>query len=194
MHTQVIYLVDASVYVFRAYYSLPPDMRDADSNPVHALYGFARFLSDLIEHAKPQYIAVAFDASLSTSFTHQIYRPTRQTASPRRRTSCFCSSSAAGSSAPTSASPGTTVPNSKPTTSRHARGAQRNEGLRSTLVTRDRISRSSSVPAMCTGIRRQHPLSPRADRRGFGVAPDRYADYLALTGDSRRQHSRVCRE
>jgi DNA polymerase-1 len=69
----VIYLIDASVYVFRAYYSMPPDMVDSDGNPAHATFGFARFLGDLIERAKPHYMAVAFDESLTTSFRNQIY-------------------------------------------------------------------------------------------------------------------------
>ena len=54
----MIYLIDASVYIFRAYYSMPPDMQDRDGNPVHAVFGFARFLSDLIERAKPEYIEI----------------------------------------------------------------------------------------------------------------------------------------
>jgi len=33
------YLIDASVYVFRAYYSMPDDITDADGNPVNAFYG-----------------------------------------------------------------------------------------------------------------------------------------------------------
>src|SRR6187399_2454972 len=70
---RVIYLIDASVYVFRAYYSMPPDMTDRDGNPAHATFGFARFLGDLIERVKPQYMAVAFDESLTTSFRNQIY-------------------------------------------------------------------------------------------------------------------------
>ena len=69
----MIYLVDASVYVFRAYYSMPPDMADSDGNPTHALFGFARFLGDLIERAKPEYLAVAFDESLTSSFRNQFY-------------------------------------------------------------------------------------------------------------------------
>ena len=69
----MIYLIDASVYVFRAYYSMPPEMIDRDGNPAHATFGFARFLSDLIERVKPQYLAVAFDESLTTSFRNQIY-------------------------------------------------------------------------------------------------------------------------
>src|SRR5688572_9559906 len=70
---RVIYLIDASVYVFRAYYSMPPEMTDRDGNPAHATFGFARFLGDLIERAKPHYIAVAFDESLTTSFRNQLY-------------------------------------------------------------------------------------------------------------------------
>ena len=45
----MVYLVDASVYIFRAWYAQRPDQRDGDGNPTHALYGFARFLGDLIE-------------------------------------------------------------------------------------------------------------------------------------------------
>ena len=45
----VVYHVDASYFIFRAYHSMPPDMVDADGNATQALYGFARFLSDLLE-------------------------------------------------------------------------------------------------------------------------------------------------
>src|SRR4029078_4737465 len=72
-HPRVIYLIDASVYVFRAYYSMPPDMTDRDGNPAHATLGFPRFRVDLIERVKPPYMAVAFDESLTTSFRNQIY-------------------------------------------------------------------------------------------------------------------------
>jgi 5'-3' exonuclease, N-terminal resolvase-like domain len=101
----VIYLIDASVYVFRAYYSMPPDMTDRDGNPSHAVFGFARFLGDLVERAQPHYIAVAFDA-----------RHTRQIASPHPRISS-CSSSAARNSAGTPASPRSRTTSTRPTTS-----------------------------------------------------------------------------
>ena len=67
------YLIDASVYVFRAYYSMPDDMVDRDGNPVNALYGYCRFLGDFIEQVRPEHVAVAFDESLSTSFRNEIY-------------------------------------------------------------------------------------------------------------------------
>lgn len=78
----MVYLIDASVYVFRAYYALPPDLRDPDGNPVHALYGFARFLAELLERERPEYVAVAFDASLSTSFRNRIYAPYKANREP----------------------------------------------------------------------------------------------------------------
>jgi 5'-3' exonuclease len=67
------YLIDASVYVFRAYHSLPDDMVDGDGNPVNALYGFCRFIGDFVEQVRPEYLAVLFDESLTSSFRNAIY-------------------------------------------------------------------------------------------------------------------------
>ena len=67
------YLIDASVYVFRAYYSMPDDMVDDAGNPINALYGFCRFIGDFMEQVTPEYLAVAFDESLSSSFRTAIY-------------------------------------------------------------------------------------------------------------------------
>ena len=69
----VLYLVDASVFIFRAYYSVPTEVADPDGNPVNAVHGFARFLGDLLERESPQHIAVAFDESLEQSYRNEIY-------------------------------------------------------------------------------------------------------------------------
>jgi DNA polymerase I len=71
----VVYLIDASVYVFRAWHSMPPDIVDCDGNPTQALYGFARFLGDLLERRQPRYVAVLFDESHGSCFRHRIYPP-----------------------------------------------------------------------------------------------------------------------
>ena len=55
------YLIDASVYVFRAHFSMPDDMVDDEGNPINALYGYCRFLGDFMEQVKPEFIAVLFD-------------------------------------------------------------------------------------------------------------------------------------
>jgi 5'-3' exonuclease len=69
----VLYLVDASVFIFRAYYSVPLEFVDRDGNPVNAVHGFARFLGDLLERESPARIAVAFDESLEQSYRNEIY-------------------------------------------------------------------------------------------------------------------------
>ena len=67
------YLIDASVFIFRAWFSIPDTMTDERQNPVNAVYGFARFLSDFVEEHQPHFIAAAFDESLSKSFRNEIY-------------------------------------------------------------------------------------------------------------------------
>src|SRR3954470_260358 len=71
----MLHLIDASVFIFRAYYSVPIAVTDRDGQPVNALHGFARFLGELLERAHPEYIVVAFDESLATSFRNRIYPP-----------------------------------------------------------------------------------------------------------------------
>ena len=73
MAQPTIHLVDASVYVFRAYYSVAPEFTDHEEQPVHAVYGFLGFLLNLLEQARPTHVMVAFDQSLTTSFRNAIY-------------------------------------------------------------------------------------------------------------------------
>ena len=67
------HLVDGSLYVFRAWHSMPNEFFDSDGHPVNAVHGYARFLCELLERARPEHIAVAFDASLTSSFRNAIY-------------------------------------------------------------------------------------------------------------------------
>lgn len=67
------WLIDASVYIFRAWHSLPDDFSDADGHPVNAVHGFARFLLELLERQRPSHIAVAFDVALDSSFRNDLY-------------------------------------------------------------------------------------------------------------------------
>ena len=70
---QAAHLVDGSLYVFRAWHSMPDEFSDRDGHPVNAVHGFTRFLCELLEKARPGHIAVAFDASLTSSFRNAIY-------------------------------------------------------------------------------------------------------------------------
>lgn len=68
-----VYLIDASIYIFRAWHSVPDTLRNAAGMPVNALHGFAGFLGDFLEEARPEHVAVVFDTSLTTSFRNSIY-------------------------------------------------------------------------------------------------------------------------
>ena len=68
-----VYLIDASPYIFRAYFSLPDSIRTPAGEPVNAVYGFASFLLKLIADEAPSHLAATFDGSLTTSFRNDLY-------------------------------------------------------------------------------------------------------------------------
>lgn len=74
MSAERLYLVDASVYVFRAYHSMEPDWQDEDGWATHAVHGFSSFMFQLLEQITPSTaMAVCFDKALETSFRNEIY-------------------------------------------------------------------------------------------------------------------------
>src|SRR3546814_4533493 len=68
-----LHLVDASLYVFRAWHSMPDEFHDADGWPTNAVHGFARFLLELLERERPKHIVVAFDEALDSCFRNKPY-------------------------------------------------------------------------------------------------------------------------
>ena len=73
LHPRPLYLVDASLYVFRAWHSMPDEFQDAEGWPTNAVHGFARFLLDLLEKERPANIAIAFDEALDSCFRNRLY-------------------------------------------------------------------------------------------------------------------------
>jgi DNA polymerase I len=70
---KAVHLIDGSLYVFRAWHSMPDEFFDVNQNPINAVHGYTRFLCELLERVQPDHIAVAFDASLTSSFRNSIY-------------------------------------------------------------------------------------------------------------------------
>ncbi|SDZ75792.1 5'-3' exonuclease [Microbulbifer marinus] len=65
-------LVDASVYIFRYYFALPPNWTSRSGHSTEAVYGFSNFLLDLLGR-RPRHIACAFDESLGSCFRNELY-------------------------------------------------------------------------------------------------------------------------
>lgn len=180
-----VYLIDASYFIFRAYHSMPPDMTDPQGRPVNALYGFARFLCDLLEAERPLLLAVAFDESLSSSFRNRLYPPYKANREPapaelkeqfvRCRALCDVLGLAAYASAEYEADDiiGTLATRLRP------------RGYRVTIVTKDKdlaqlIRDDDCFWDYTAGERLSYAEIPQR----FGVRAERIADYLALTGDA----------
>lgn len=68
-----LFLVDASMYVFRAWFSMPNEFFDTRQNPTNAVQGFSRFVCELVEREKPERIIFAFDESLDSNFRNELY-------------------------------------------------------------------------------------------------------------------------
>ncbi len=73
LNQPTVYLIDASIYIFRAWFSVPDSMRGENGMPVNAVYGFCRFLTEFVERSGADYVGIAFDQSLTQSFRNDIY-------------------------------------------------------------------------------------------------------------------------
>ncbi len=180
-----VHLVDASYFIFRAYYSVGLEMTDGDGMPVNALYGFSRFMGDLLEEARPEHVAVAFDESLTTSFRNAIYpayKKNREPAPPElKRQFGLCREFCRLLGVAEFGSPTHEADDIIGTIATRLRAS----GHRSVLVTRDKdlaqLIRDGDDYWDYAGERR---FGYRDIAGQFGVRPERMADYLALTGDS----------
>ena len=180
----MIFLVDASCYVFRAYHSILPDMRDRDGNPVHAVFGFARFLGDLIERVRPTYMAVAFDERRAACYRTRIYpaykanreRAPLDLASQMRCCRELCRHLGVAEFVDPEYEADDLIGT--------LACVMRAQGVRAAFISRDKdfaqLMRDGDL-FWDFGSRSQfgyHDIE-----RHYGVAPECFADYLALTGD-----------
>lgn len=181
----MIYLIDASVYVFRAYYSQLPGMVDRERRPVHAVFGFARFLGDLLEKTRPAFVAVAFDQRLSTSYRNSLYPPYKANRQPAPADLVvqfdYCRDLCRHLGLASFVDPHYEADDLIGTLSSVMRG----QGVCSAFITRDKdLAQLVRDGDLYWDFGSRGPLGYGDVHRHFGILPERFADYLALTGDS----------
>jgi DNA polymerase-1 len=71
--SSILYLVDGSGYIFRAFYALP-QLNNSRGLPTNAVFGFARMLLKLIKEAHPSRLAIVFDSPKRT-FRDDLFEP-----------------------------------------------------------------------------------------------------------------------
>ncbi len=180
----MVYLIDASVYVFRAWHAWRSAMADAEGNPTHALYGFARLLVELLERRRPSHVAVAFDESHGRGLRHRIfpaYKANRESAPlALRRQFALCRQLCRELGIAEFASEEFEADDLIGTLAARCRA----EGLPVTIVSCDK-DLAQLIGAQDVfwdyADAREYRYGEIAER--FGVRPERMADYLALCGD-----------
>ncbi len=179
------YLIDASVYVFRAYYSMPDDMVDDQGNPINALYGFCRFLGDFMEQVQPEHVAVLFDESLTSSFRTEIYPEYKANRDPApeelKRQFGQCRRFTRALGVLECAHPRYEADDLIGTLVSEGRAA----GIPSTIVTRDKdLAQLVSKEDVFWDFAGKGKVRYDDIPEYFGVWPEQIADFLALAGDA----------
>lgn len=180
-----LYLVDASVYVFRAWFSVAEAVTDTSGQQANAVHGYGQFLCDLIERQRPAHIACAFDASLTRSFRNDIYpeykanRPLPPPELERQYAACRHLTAALG--IPALRADRFEADDLIGT----AAAALRDQVEGCVFVTADK----DYAQLLTTGdywwdAGRDRWLNRQAASEHIGVAPEQVADWLALAGDS----------
>jgi DNA polymerase-1 len=180
-----LHLVDASLYVFRAWHSMPDEFFDADGHPVNAVHGFFRFVLELLERERPAHIAVAFDESLESSFRNEFfpaYKANREPAPDSlKHQFALCQA--------LTRSLGLCVVSDPRYEADDLIGTllarQRAHGFSGVIVSADKdLSQLLQADDEQWDYARQQRWGPDGVKERHGVHPHQIADYLGLTGDA----------
>ena len=183
--SKTLVLVDASMYVFRAWHSMPDEFHDADGWPTNAVHGFARFMLELLERERPGHIAIAFDEALDSCFRNALYpayKANRDPAPPElRRQFAWCKALCEAVGLTTLAHGDFEADDLIGSAVHRARG----NGFRSVIVSGDKdmsqlLARHDEQYDFAKGQR----WGADGVKARQGVHAHQIADYLALTGDA----------
>lgn len=181
----VVHLIDGPVYVFRAYYAMPP-MSAPDGAPTHAAYGYTNSLIRYLTEFAPTHLAVAFDASME-SFRNQLYPEYKaqrgEVPEDLEPQWGFCTDATEALGIPALEAPGYEADDVIGTLA--TRLADR--GCRVVVASTDKdlaqlVREDGSVTLFDPS--RQAALDADDVRQRFGVDPEQIPDYLGIVGDT----------
>ncbi|MCW8854585.1 MAG: flap endonuclease [Gammaproteobacteria bacterium] len=179
------YLIDSSIYIFRAWHVFDDSITDIDGNPTNAVYGFSEFLYQLIQQKKPEYIACAFDEHQTDSYRCNIYPEYKANRPPAPEELIvqfeYCREFCRAVGIPEFGSHRFEADDIIGTLANRLR----NEGYDITIVSADK-----DLTQLILGEKdawwdfaRGNVLNHRGVEKHWGVRPNQIADLLALSGD-----------
>lgn len=180
-----VYLVDASVYLFRSWFSMPDDFVNAAGQPTNAVYGFTGFLCNLLEQTQSRHVAVAFDVSLESSFRNEIYPQYKANRDPApeelKRQFGWAQAVAEAMGLACYSDPAYEADDLIGTLAIHWRA----QGHPVCVVTADKdLAQLVGEHDHWWDFSRNQKLDAAQLTKKFGVTPGQIADFLALTGDA----------
>ena len=185
MSLQPVYLVDASIYIFRAWFSISDEFATSTGEPTNAVYGFTGFLCSLLEQTKAEHIGIAFDESLSKSYRNEIYPEYKANRDPApeelKRQFVWARHVAESLGLSCFADQRYEADDLIGTLARH----WRERGHPVCIISSDKdLTQLVDKNDTFWDFTRNQKLSHANIKEKFGVFPEQIADYLALTGDS----------
>lgn len=183
--TEPVYLVDSSMYVFRAWHSMPDEFRDADGEPVNAVHGFTRFVLELIERHRPARLAFAFDVALESSFRNTLYPAYKANREPApdqlKRQFGYCQAVCRALGFPVLADPHYEADDLIGTALHHVR----RNGHRGLILSADKdLAQLLGEGDIQWDYARNERWGVAGVKPRYGVHAHQIADYLGLTGDA----------
>jgi 5'-3' exonuclease len=183
--TAPAWLVDASIYIFRAWFSLPDRWHSPAGYPLNAVYGYTLFVLELLEAVDAAPVAFAFDESLGSCFRNALYpgykasREHPDEALAFQLSACREITEALGLRCYSGATHEADDYIATLAAQHHAGGG------RVTIVTRDKdlgqlLGEADQLLDWAAGTR----LDAAGFQARFGVLPEQFPDYQGLVGDS----------
>lgn len=180
-----VYLIDSSIYIFRAWHVFDTTITCNEGRPANAVFGFCDFLYQLIQQRKPQYIACAFDATQTSSYRRELfplYKANREPAPAElRQQFALCRAFCQAIGIPEFGSDRYEADDIIGSLAEH----YRNKGFAITVVSADKdltqliIGDEDRWWDFARGVQ----LDQHGIKQQFGVRPQQIADMLALSGD-----------
>lgn len=182
----VLYLIDLSGYVFRAYHAIAP-LSSSKGEPTHAVMGTVNMLQKVVNERRPHMLAVAMDSKGKT-FRHDIdarYKATRPAPPPDLKQQMVrCEQIVRAYHIPVYQQDGVEADDLIATVVARAREA----GTRVVIVSADKdlmqLVGDDDDRVVLWDSMRDRVFGPEEVRAKLGVAPSQVRDYLALTGDT----------
>ena len=180
-----VYLVDASIYIFRAWFSMSDEFVNQRGEPTNAVYGFSGFLCSLLEQTGAEHVAIAFDESLSKGHRNEIYPEYKANRDPApeelKRQFSWARSVAEAMGLQCFVDSRYEADDLIGTLAEFWRA----RGHPICVVTADKdLAQLVGENDHWWDFARNQKLNAKQLTEKFGVMPEQMADYLALTGDS----------